>query len=290
MLREFKYLNPKTLAEALKLLDKHKEDEHKIVCGGQSILIMMRQGLVVPEYVIDIKGIKELSYIKGDAKKGMQIGALTTHRTIEKSAAIAKSYPVLAQMEERVASIQTRNWGTLGGNIAHGDPAGDPAPVLIALGATVTIASLKGERTMKVEEFFLDYFETALQHGEMLTEFQLPPVAAATGTAYTKFNLIDTDMATTGAAVTLTVGADGSCKSACIALGAAAPTPMRARKAEAVLVGKKLTDALLKEAGEVAASEAEPISDIHASSDYRRELVRVLVRRMAKEALARAKA
>jgi aerobic carbon-monoxide dehydrogenase medium subunit len=290
MLREFKYLNPKTLSEALKLLAKHKDDEYKIVCGGQSILIMMRQGLVVPEYVIDIKGITELNYIKGDAKKGLKIGALTTHRAIEKSAVIQKNYPVLSQMEERVASIQTRNWGTLGGNIAHGDPAGDPAPVLIALNATVTIASEGKERTVPVEKFFLDYFEVALEHGEMLTEFQIPPVPAGTGTAYTKFNLIDTDMATTGAAVSLTVGADGSCKDARIALGAAAPTPMRAKKAEASLVGKKVTEALLKDAGETAAKEAEPISDIHASSDYRRELVRVLVRRMGKEALARAKA
>jgi carbon-monoxide dehydrogenase medium subunit len=290
MLREFKYLNPKTLSEALKLLYKHKDDEYKIVCGGQSILIMMRQGLVVPEYVIDIKGITELSYIKGDAKKGLKIGALTTHRAIEKSAVIQKNYPVLSQMEERVASIQTRNWGTLGGNIAHGDPAGDPAPVLIALNATVTIASAGKERTVPVEKFFLDYFETALEHGEMLTEFQIPPVPADTGSAYIKFNLIDTDMATTGAAVTLTMNNDGSCKDARIVLGAAAPTPMRARKAEALLVGKKVTDALLKDAGETAAKEADPISDIHASSDYRRELVRVLVRRMGKEALARAKA
>jgi aerobic carbon-monoxide dehydrogenase medium subunit len=290
MLREFKYLNPKTLSEALKLLEKHKDDEYKIVCGGQSILIMMRQGLVVPDYVIDIKGITELSYIKGDAKKGLKIGALTTHRAIEKSAVIEKNYPVLSQMEERVASIQTRNWGTLGGNIAHGDPAGDPAPVLIALNATVTIASEGKERTVPVEKFFRDYFDTDLKHGEMLTEFQIPPVPAGTGTAYTKFNLIDTDMATTGAAVSLTVSADGNCKDARIALGAAAPTPMRARKAEASLVGKKVTEALLKDAGEMAAKEAEPISDIHASSDYRRELVRVLVRRMGKEALARAKA
>jgi carbon-monoxide dehydrogenase medium subunit len=247
MIREFKYFAPRTLNDALKLLDKY-QDDYKIVCGGQSILIMMRQGLVRPETVIDIKRITELGYIKGDARKGMKIGALTTHRTIEKSKVVQNSFSILAEMENRLASIQTRNWGTIGGNISHADPAGDPAPVLIALNASLTLARAGGERTLLVEDFFLDYFETALEAGEMLTE------------------------------------------DARIVLGAAAPTPMRAKKAEKILIGKKITDNLLKEAGEIASTEAEPISDIHASAEYRRELVKVLVKRVGKEALARAKA
>jgi carbon-monoxide dehydrogenase medium subunit len=289
MIKDFEYLAPKTLKEALTLLDKY-QDECKVIAGGQSLLILMRQGLVTPQYLIDIKGLSELSYIKSDTKEGLRIGALTTHRAIEKSPLIRKKFSVLAEMERRLASIQTRNWGTIGGNLCHADPAGDPAPVLIALNATLTTASLKGERNMAVEDFCLDYFETALEPGELLTEIQVPATPPHTGTAYTKFNVIESDLATVGVAVSVTLGSsDGVCQDVRIALGAVAPTPMRAKQAEAVLRGKKITDNLLKEAGEVASTGAEPISDIYGSEGYRRELVRVLVARVGKEALARAK-
>jgi carbon-monoxide dehydrogenase medium subunit len=289
MIRDFEYFAPKTLKEALTLLDKYGDD-CKIIGGGQSLLILMRQGLVAPQYLISIKGLSELSYIK-DTKEGLNIGALTTHRAIEKSPVIQKKFSVLAEMEQRLASIQTRNWGTIGGNLCHGEPAGDPAPVLIALKATLTIASLKGERNMAVEDFSLDYFEVALKHGELLTEIQLPAAPPYTGTAYTKFNVIQSDLATVGVAVSITLGSgDGICQDIRIALGASAPIPMRAKQAEEVLRGKKITENLLQKAGEVASTEAQPISDIAASEEYRRELVRVLVARVGKEALARAKA
>jgi carbon-monoxide dehydrogenase medium subunit len=289
MIKDFEYLAPKTLKEALTLVDKYGDD-CKIIGGGQSLLVLMRQGLVAPKYLISIKGLSELSYIK-DTKEGLKIGALTTHRIIEKSPVIQKKFSVLAEMEQRLASIQTRNWGTIGGNLCHGEPAADPAPVLIALKATLTIASLKGERSMAVEDFSLDYFEVALEHGELLTEIQVPAVPPRTGTAYTKFNVIESDLATVGVAVSVTLGSgDGICQDVRIALGASAPTPMRAKQAEEVLRGKKITDVLLKKAGEVASAEAQPISDIVASEEYRRELVRVLVARVGKEALARAKA
>ena len=289
MIRDFEYLTPKTLKEALTLLDKYR-DNCKVIAGGQSLLILMRQGLVTPEYLIDIKGISELNYIRSDAKEGLRIGALTTHRAIKKSPVMRNGFTVLAEMERRLASIQTRNWGTIGGNICHGDPAGDPAPVLIALNTTLKMASLKGERTMAAEDFSLDYFETALEPGELLTEIQVPPVLPHTGTAYTKFNVIESDLATVGVAVSITLGSsNGICDDVRIALGASAPTAIRAKGAEEVLRGKKITDNLLKEAGQIASTEAEPISDIYASEEYRRELVKVLVARVGKEALARAK-
>src|SRR5512136_2620355 len=144
MIKDFEYLAPKTLQEALVLLDQYR-DECKIIAGGQSLLILMRQGLVAPEHLIDIKGISELDYIKSDAKEGLKIGALTTHRTIEKSPVMKNGFSILAEMERRLASIQTRNWGTIGGNVCHADPAGDPTPVLIALKATLSMASLKGQ-------------------------------------------------------------------------------------------------------------------------------------------------
>lgn len=288
MIKDFEYFAPKTLKEALTLLNTYR-DECKIIAGGQSLLILMRQRLVTPEYLIDIKGTSELNYITSDAKEGLKIGALATHRTVEKSPAMKNGYRVLGEMERRLASVQTRNWGTIGGNICHGDPAGDPAPVLIALKSTLKMASLKGERTMPVEDFTLDYFETALEPDELLTEIQVPLPLPHTGAAYTKFNIIESDVATVGVAVSLTLGGgSGICEDVRIVLGASAPTPMRAKKAEGVLNGNKITDNLLREAGVVASTEAEPISDIAASAEYRRELVRVLVARVGKEALARA--
>jgi carbon-monoxide dehydrogenase medium subunit len=289
MINDFEYFAPKTLKEALQLLDQYRED-YKIIAGGQSLLIMMRQGLIKPEHLIDIKGVSELDYIKSDAKKGLRIGALTTHRTIEKLPVIKKSFGVIAEMENRLASIQTRNWGTIGGNLCHGDPAGDPAPVLMALNATLTIAGMNGERNMSVEDFFLDYFETALGHGELLSEIQVPTIPPNTGAAYTKFNVIESDMAIVGVAISITLTSkDGHCEDVRIVLGNSAPRPMRAKRAEELLRGKKITDSLLKESGEIASTETEPISDIHASAEYRQELVKVLVKRVGTEALSRAK-
>ena len=289
MIRDFEYFTPQTLQEALTLLDKYR-DECKVIAGGQSLLILMRQGLIAPEYLVDIKGISELDYIKSDAREGLKIGALTTHRTIEKSPVMKNGFSVLAEMERRLASIQTRNWGTIGGNVCHAEPAGDPTPVLIALNATLTTASLRGQRDMAVEDFCVDYFETVLEPGELLTEIQVPPAPPHTGTAYTKFNIIESDMATVGVAVSITLDSgDGVCKDSRIVLGACAPTPRRAKQAEGVLRGKKITDNLLKEAGQIASQEAEPISDISASEEYRRELVKVLVARVGKEAFARAR-
>ena len=287
MIRDFEYFAPKTLKEALTLLDKYR-DECKVIAGGQSLLILMRQGLVAPEYLIDIKGLADLNYIKSDGKEGLRIGALTPHRAIEKSPVMQNGFSVLAEMEHRLASIQTRNWGTIGGNLCHADPAGDPAPVLMALNATLKMASLNGERTIAVQDFFKDYFETALELGELLTEIQVPAVAVHTGTAYTKFNVIESDLATIGVAVSVTLSSSGGiCKDVRIVLGACAPTPMRAKQAEEVLRGKKITEELLTEAGQTASTEAEPISDIYASEEYRRELVKVLVKRVGGEALVR---
>ena len=289
MIRDFEYFSPKTLEEALALVNEYR-DECKVIAGGQSLLVLMRQGLVVPEYLIDIKGISELNYIKLDAKEGLSMGALTTHRAIEKSPAMKNGYGVLAEMERRLASPQTRNWGTIGGNLCHGEPAGDPMPVLIALKATLSTASLKDRRNVAAEDFSLDYFETTLEPGELLTEIQVPPVPPHTGTAYAKFNVIESDIATVGVAVSLTLDSgDGLCQDVRIAVGACAPIPMRARQAEDVLRGQPITDRLLKEAGQMASQEADPISDIFASEEYRRQLVRVLVKRVGKEAWTRAK-
>lgn len=288
MIHDFTYLRPSNVKEAFAMLAEH-QDDCKVICGGQSLLIVMRQGLVVTDYLIDLKKVDELNYITYDDKAGLKIGATTIHRAIEKSDVIAKKYPVLVDMEEKLASIQVRNWGTIGGNLAHADAAGDPAPVLIALDATIKVGGAKGERTMPLEEFYTDLFETALEPGEIVLEICAPPVAPKTATTYKKFNLLESDQGIVSVAVTISLDADGTCKVARIVLGNAASTTLRAKNAEALLVGRKLDDALFEKAGEAASAEAEPVGDIHASEDYRRHLIKVLTRRMAKAAWEQAK-
>jgi carbon-monoxide dehydrogenase medium subunit len=288
MISDFTYLKPGSAKEALQMMAEH-QDEYKIICGGQSLLILMRQGLVSPEYLIDLKGLKELDYVTYDAKAGLKIGATCTHRTIEKSPVVKEKYPVLTEMEEKLASIQVRNWGTVAGNLAHGDPAGDPAPVLIALDASVKIGSASGERTVRLDEFYPSLFETVMEPGEIILEVQVPPRTAKSGTKYQKFNLLDSDMGMVAAAVTVTLNDDGTCKDARVVLGSAAPTAIRAKEAEKVLIGAKLNDAVFEKAGETAAAECEPSADIHASVEYRRHLVKVLTKRMAKAAWEQAK-
>ena len=283
MIRDFKYLRPTTVKEALEILSQYAE-EAKIIAGGQSLLILMRQGLVAPPYLIDIKHLNEINYIEAEASGGIRIGATTTHRAIEKSALIKERFPLLSQMEEKLASIQTRNWGTIGGNLCHADPAGDPAPVLIALNASFKVASSRGEREVAAEEFFLDYFETALEEGEMLLEIKVPPMAPKTAVSYQKFTIIDSDMGIVAVAASITLDGGKKCKEARLVLGGAAPIPMRAKGAEELLQGGELDDALLEEVGRKASEEAEPISDIHASEAYKRELVKVLAKRMVKRA------
>jgi len=290
MIHDFNYLRATTVKETLNLIDKHKDD-YKIICGGQSLLILMRQGLVAPEHLIDIKNVQELDYIQFDQRKGLKIGATTTHREIEKSALIKKHCNVLVGMEENLASVQTRNWGTIGGNLAHADPAGDPGPVFIAMNAAVKIANKERERTLLLDEFFSDYFETALEDNELLLEVQIPIIPPKTAIAYEKFNIIKNDQGIVSVAASITVDRDGlSCIDARIVLGAAAPIPMRAKKAEQMLVGKKLTDRMLDRVGERASEEADPVDDIHATEAYRRNLIKSLTKRMVKKAWSQAKA
>jgi carbon-monoxide dehydrogenase medium subunit len=287
-MKEFEYFTPKTVGEALSLLSQYGE-ESKIIAGGQSLLILMRERLIAPKYLIDIKGISSLDYISFDQSEGLRIGALTPHRAIEKSPIIRERVSVLAEIESKLASIPTRNWGTVGGNLCHSDPAGDVAPVLIALNGKLKKASLKGEKVIAGEDFFKDYFETALEHDEMLTEIQISNPPPRAGTAYSKFSKRPGDMAIVGTAVSITLSSDGRCKDARIVLGAVSSVPMRAMEAERVLLGKEIHQKLLEEAGRAAAEESSPISDIYASEEYRRELVKVLVKEVGREALERAK-
>lgn len=287
---DFEYFTPKTVEEALELLSQYKDEEYKIIAGGQSLNTLMKHRLIYPEYLIDIKSLSDLDYIKFDKKTGLKIGALATHRAVEKSPVVRKQFGVLAEMEENVASVETRNWGTIVGDVCHGDPAADPSPVFIALNAKLKIVSASGERMVDAEDFALDFFETVVEPGEMVTEVQIPTLPPNTGVSFTKYSqmLGDYALASTGILITLDKKKE-KCIDARIGLGGLAPTPIRAKKAEAILKGKKISDDLLAKAAMAASGETSPTSGIEASAEYRKELAGVLVKRVGKEALNRAK-
>jgi carbon-monoxide dehydrogenase medium subunit len=187
-----------------------------------------------------------------------------------------------------LASVETRNWGTLVGDLVNADPAADPAPPLIALDAKFTVASKGEERTVDAEEFALDFYETTVQPGEMVTEIQIPALPPNTGVSFTKYSQMMGDYALASAAVLITLDKKGVCANARIGLGGVGSTPIRAKKAEEVLIGKKITDEVLAETAKIASEESSPVSGIEGSAEYKKELVGTLVKRMGKEALARA--
>jgi CO/xanthine dehydrogenase FAD-binding subunit len=287
---DFEYIPAKTLQEACSLISQYK-DEGKVLAGGQSLITLLRQKLITPTCLIDIKGLPELDYLRYDDKKGLAMGTLTTHRAIERSPIIVEKYPVLSEMEKSVASVQTRNWGTIGGNLCSADPIGDAAPTLLALGAQVKMMSVRGERVVPLGEFFTDYFTTVLEPDEILSEIQLPPPASQTAVIYMKFSTIEAGIKIVSVSVLVTLDPDRkTCKDARIVMSAVAPIPFIAQKAGEHLVGKSINDQLIAEAAELAAQETSPIADVHASAEYRREIAKVITRRATKKAFDQAKA
>ncbi|HWH78308.1 MAG TPA: xanthine dehydrogenase family protein subunit M [Candidatus Binatus sp.] len=282
----FDYLEPPTLNKALALMEKHGEDG-RVIAGGTSLLIMMRQRLLMPKVVISLGRIPKLDTIRYKAKSGLRIGAGARHRDIELSPLVKKHYPILHETFHNVAQPRIRNMGTIGGNLAAGDPLTDPGASLIALDAEVVLTSRAGARVVKLDEFFIDYYQTALNPGELLTEIRVPPPSRK-GWSHIKFTPRSVeDFATVGVALTLKIQ-NGICEDIRIGLNSVASTIVHARKAEAVLRGKPITDAALQEMGEVASNECDPTDDNRGSAEYKREMVKVLVQRAAKEALQRA--
>jgi carbon-monoxide dehydrogenase medium subunit len=281
----FDYLEPATLSEAFSLLEQHG-DNGRVIAGGTSLIIWMRQRLLMPKVVIGLGRIPDFDTITFDPQEGLRIGAGARHRDIELSRAVKQHYPLLQETFRKVAQPRIRNMGTIGGNLAGGDPLTDPGASLIALDAELTLASSAGKRTVSLEEFFVDYYQTALEPGELLTEIRVPPPQRS-GWSHIKFTPRSVeDFATVGVALTLRVNA-GSCEDVRLALNSVASTIVRAKHAEDVLRGHRLTDNLLREAGEIAASEVDPMDDNRGSADYKRDLVKVLVRRAAEQAVQR---
>ena len=282
---KFDYLEPTSLGEALTLLERHGEDA-RAIAGGTSLVIMMRQRLLLPKIVISLARIPNFDAITFDERDGLRIGAGVRHRDIELSSIVKQRYPLLQETFRKVAQPRIRNMGTVGGNLAAGDPLTDPGASLIALDAEVTLSSNRGQRTLGLEDFFVDYYQTALSSGELLTEIHVPPPQHQ-GWSHIKFTPRSIeDFATVGVAVTLRIK-EGICEDVRLGLNSVASTIVRAKQAERALLGKQINDSALREMGEIASTEVDPMDDNRGSAEYKREMVKVLVRRAAQEALQR---
>jgi aerobic carbon-monoxide dehydrogenase medium subunit len=279
-MKNFDYLEPTTVAEACALL-KQQGGDAKVFAGGAHLTILMKQGLLEPKSLVNIKKIPELKGIRYDAKEGLVIGALVTHRELETSALVREKFPVLCAAEREVANIRVRNMGTVGGNLASGEPLTDLAQIFIALDGKVKIAGSNGGRTFAVEELFLDFYTTSLAEDEILTQVVLPPLPARSGIDYIRFSSSSVvDKPAAGVAVRLTLdGAGATIQTARIVLGCVGATPVRARQAESLLTGKKITPKLAQEAGSIASQECTPTGDLRGSEQYKRAIVKTLVRR-----------
>ena len=284
-MKNFDYLEPKTVAEACALLKQHG-GEAKVFAGGAHLTILMKQGLLEPKSLINIKKIPELKGILYDASEGLIIGALVTHRELETSALVQEKFPVLCEAEREVANIRVRNMGTVGGNLASGEPLTDLAQIFIALDGKARITGPSGQRTILVEELFLDFYTTSLAEDEILTQVVLPPLPPRSGIDYIRFSsssVVDKPSAGVAVRLTLDSGAE-TIQTARIVLGCVGATPVRARKAEALITGKKLTADLAQEAGGIASQECSPTSDLRGSEQYKRAIVKTLVKRAAVKA------
>lgn len=285
MRAKFEYFAPRSLDEACGLLHEHGGDA-KLLAGGTALVMWMRMGLLSPRFVVNLEGVPGLDGIDYDPAKGLRIGAGVKHRDLELCPAVQEHYPLLQETFNKVAQPRIRLMATVGGNLSHGDPLTDPGASFMALDAEVTLSSSRGERTLPVEEFFVDYYETALEPDEILTSIQVPPPRGP-GWSHIKFTpRSEEDFATVGVAAAMT-GQGGRCDDVRIALNSVGPTIFRARAAEEVLRGRELTPAVLEEAGAAAAEASDPIEDVRGSSDYKRELVAVFVRRAVEQAAAR---
>ena len=273
----FEYLRPKTIAEAIQMLQQHG-DAAKILSGGQSLIPMMKLRLARPGILIDINRIAGLSYIK-EEDGYLKIGGLTREAELEVSPLVRSKYQILADTTHVIADPQVRNLATVGGNLAHGDPANDHPATMIALGAQVVANGPRGERVIPIEHFFVSLFTTALQPDEILTEIRVPIPPARSGGAYQKLERKVGDFATAAVAVQLTLDGQGSCQKVGIGLTNVGATPIKARKAEASLQGKRLDDATIAQATQLAPEEAEPSADLRGPVEYKKGLVKELARR-----------
>ena len=282
----FEYLRPKTVPEAITLLQQYGEDA-KILSGGQSLIPMMKLRLARPGYLIDINRITGLSYIKEEGGY-LKIGGLTHEAELESSPLIRSKYPLLVDTTSVIADPQVRNLATVGGNLAHGDPANDHPATMIALGAQVVATGAKGERVIPIEDFFISLFTTALRQDEILTEIRVPIPPARSGGAYFKLERKVGDFATAAVAVQLTLDDKGNVQKAGIGLTNVGATPIKARSAENFLTGKKPDQGNIAQAAQLAAGDAQPSPDLRGPVAFKRGLIGELSKRAMARSVERA--
>lgn len=283
----FDYFAPTGLQEALTLLERHGE-EAKVLAGGQSLIPLLNMRLARPKAIIDINRIASLSYVRED-NGSLRIGALTRHRMVESSTTIREQCPLMAEAIRWVGHIEVRNRGTIGGSLVHADPAAELPTVVTALGGEIKLVGPKGDRTVKPDEFFVSFLTTALDSSEILAEVRLPIWPSRTGCSFQEINRRHGDFAVVAVAVLLLLNDKKECENSSIVLAGVGPTPLRAKRAEALLARQRISRELVEKAGELAAEDSDPPSDVHGSADYRREMVKVMTRRGLQEALARTK-
>jgi carbon-monoxide dehydrogenase medium subunit len=278
------YVEPQSLDEVLHVLDKYGEDA-RILAGGQSLLVMLRDRLIEPRVLVGLQGVPGLDQIA--ANGGLRVGAMATHTAVQMHPAVRARWSLLAQAEAAVSAPQIRNRGTLVGNVAHAFPTADPPAALIALGASVRLRSSAGERSLPVEDFFIGFMQTALQPAEIVTAVDIPAQPSGAVGAYLKYAMRPLDFSIVGVAVRVALASDATCADARIGLNGAGPTPLRARRAETVLWGRNLlSDAeAIAEAADLAAADSEPVGDIDGSAEYKRKMIRVFTRRAIEQAV-----
>jgi carbon-monoxide dehydrogenase medium subunit len=284
----FDYVAAKSLDEALSLLAKHKDDA-KLLAGGHSLLPAMKLRLAQPKVLIDIGRIKDLSYIREDGGQ-IKIGATTTHFQIETSDLLRRACPLLSETAAHLGDMQVRNKGTIGGSLAHSDPAADWPAAIIALSAEMVVAGGKGERVIKADDFFVDLLTTALQPNEVLKEIRFATPKSRVGQAYMKVRHPASGFAVVGVAVNLSLDAAGLCQSAGIGITGVAPKAYRAKGVESALKGNALdAKTLSTAAGHAADGVTDAITELFATGEYRKHLAQVYTRRALETAASRAK-
>lgn len=280
---QFEYVRPSDVTEAVGLLARHG-DEGKLLAGGQSLIPLLKLRFAAPGVLIDINGVAGLDRIDVDGGQ-LHIGARVRQAELASSRVVAQHAPVMAAAAPQVADPIVRNWGTLGGSLAHADPAGDMGAVLIALDADLVALSTRGERVLRARDFFDGPFTTRLEPDEMLVEVRAPLARGRSFGSYHKLERKIGDFATVGVAVSLDMDGE-TCQTAGIGLTAVGPNNLEASEAEAVLTGARLDDSVIEEAGRLAAAAADPKSDLRGSAEYKRDVVRVYVERALRQARA----
>ncbi len=282
----FEYHAAKSLDDALRLLERHG-DEAKVLAGGHSLLPLMKLRLASPRYLIDLGRLRGLSYIRLEGEQ-IAIGALTSHADIEASELLRGRCPLLPETAGEIGDVQVRNRGTIGGSLAHADPAADYPAAILALEAEIIATSSAGKRTIRAKDFFVDLLTTQLRPGEILTEVRVPALGPRTGTAYVKLHQPASGFAVVGAAVRVALGRGGKIEDVALGITGLGAKAFRATAAEKALRGKKPNAKLVAAAVRNVAQGIEALSDIHASAEYRREMASVYARRALDRAIGRA--